>query len=105
VFDFPSIEASVGPLALEGGYAYSRYGLPNARSLELTVAALEGAEDGIATASGMAAIGAVVLARAHAGDRVLFQRDAYGGTSLLFAQDFARLGIAIEAIDAYDLDA
>ena len=35
VFDFPTIDASLAPLALEGGYAYSRYGLPNARSLEL----------------------------------------------------------------------
>jgi cystathionine beta-lyase/cystathionine gamma-synthase len=104
-YDFPSIEASVGPLALEGGYAYARYGSPNARSLEASVAALEGAEDGVATASGMAAVAAVILARARAGDRVLLQRDAYGGTVALFAQDFARLGIAVEAVDAYDLDA
>jgi cystathionine beta-lyase/cystathionine gamma-synthase len=105
VFDFPSIDASLAPLALEGGYAYARFGSPNPRSLELTVAALEGGEDAVATASGMAAIAATVLARAQSGDRVLLQRDAYGGTSALFAQDFARLGLRVEAIDAYDVDA
>jgi cystathionine beta-lyase/cystathionine gamma-synthase len=36
---------------------------------------------------------------------VLLQRDAYGGTAALFAQDFARLGLSVEAVDAYDLDA
>ncbi len=105
VFDFPSIDASLAPLALEGGYAYARFGSPNPRSLELTCAALEGGEDAVATASGMAAIAAVVLARAQSGDRVLLQRDAYGGTSALFATDFARFGIRVEAVDAYDVEA
>jgi len=105
VFDFPTIEASLAPLALEGGYVYSRYGLPNARSLELSVATLEGGEDAVATGSGMAAIAATVLARAAAGDRVLLQRDAYGGTTALFAQDFARMGILVETFDAYDVAA
>jgi cystathionine beta-lyase/cystathionine gamma-synthase len=102
VFDFPSIDASLVPLAQEGGYAYGRFGLPNGRSLELSVAALEGAEDGVATASGMAAISAAILACAGAGDRVLLQRDAYGGTGALFTQDFARLGLRVELVDAYD---
>jgi len=103
VFDFPTIESSLAPLALEGGYVYSRFGLPNARSLELSVAALEGAEDGVAAASGMAAIAATVLARAASGDRVLLQRDAYGGTTSLFALDFARFGLRVETVDAYDV--
>src|SRR5687768_14831500 len=56
VFDFASIEAADRPLSGEGGYVYARYGLPNARSLELTVAALEGAEDALAVSSGTAAV-------------------------------------------------
>jgi cystathionine beta-lyase/cystathionine gamma-synthase len=53
----------------------------------------------------MAAVSAAILARARAGDRVLFQRDAYGGTVALFAQDLARLGLTVDAVDAYDLEA
>lgn len=102
VFDFPTIAASERPLAGEGGYVYARYGLPNPRSLELTVAALEGAEDALATSSGMAAVACGLLALVRAGDRVLVQRDAYGGTVALLATDFARLGIATELVDAYD---
>ena len=105
VFDFESIEASDAPLAGEGGYVYARYGLPNPRSLEATVAALEGAADALATSSGMSAVACAVLALAGAGDRVACQRDAYGGTLSLLVRDLARLGIATDAVDAYDLGA
>jgi cystathionine gamma-synthase len=105
VFDFDTIEDSDAPLGGRGGYCYSRYGLPNARSLELTVAALEGAEDALATSSGMAAVACCALAAAKAGDRVLVQRDAYGGTLALFAKDLADLGVVCDAVDAYDLAA
>jgi cystathionine beta-lyase/cystathionine gamma-synthase len=102
VFDFASLEAWEGPLAGVGGYSYARHGLPNARSLELTVAALEGAEAGLATSSGQAALACAVLACAQAGDRVLVQQDAYGGTIALFAEDFRRLGVRFDLVDAYD---
>jgi cystathionine gamma-synthase len=105
VMEFDSLEGSLAPLAGEGGYVYARHGMPNGRSLELTLAALEGGEDALATASGMAAIGCAVLACAGAGERVLVQRDAYGGTVALMATDFGRLGITIETVDAYDLAA
>jgi len=105
VMEFDSIEDSLRPLAGEGGYSYARNGMPNGRSFELTMAALEGGEDALATSSGMAAIGCAILACAGAGDRVLLQRDAYGGTGALVANDFARLGITVETIDAYDVTA
>ncbi len=104
-YDFESVAASETPLGGDAGYAYARYGHPNARSLELTVAALEGADDAVATASGMAAIGAAVLSLAQAGDHVFFQRDAYGGTLALFRTDLARGGVQVHAVDAYDVDA
>jgi cystathionine beta-lyase/cystathionine gamma-synthase len=66
------------------------------------MAALEGGEEALATASGMAAIGCAILSVAGAGDRVLLQRDAYGGTGALVATDFARLGISVEMVDAYE---
>jgi cystathionine gamma-synthase len=105
VIDFDSIEGSMRPLAGEGGYAYARHGMPNGRSLELTLAALEGGEDALATSSGMAAIGCAVLALAGAGDRILLQRDAYGGTGALIGTDFGRLGVSVELVDAYDVNA
>jgi cystathionine beta-lyase/cystathionine gamma-synthase len=102
VFEFSSIEASEPAFEPNGGYVYVRNGLPNARSLELSVAALEGAEDALAASSGMAAVLCAVLAATHQGDRVLCQSDAYGGTRAMFAQDLARLGLRVEYVDAYD---
>jgi cystathionine beta-lyase/cystathionine gamma-synthase len=79
--------------------------VPNTRSLELTIAALERTEDALATSTGMSAVLGAVLACAAAGDRVAVQADAYGGTLALLAQDLARLGIAHEPVDAYDVAA
>jgi cystathionine beta-lyase/cystathionine gamma-synthase len=105
VYDFPTIEASLPALAGEGGHVYARHGVPNSDSLGRAVAALEGAEAGLATSSGMGAIAAAVLSACSAGDRVLVQGDAYGGTTALFERDFARLGIDVEMVDAYDAEA
>ena len=102
VFDFDTIESADAPLAGAGGYVYARYGLPNPRTLELTVAALEGTADALATSSGMSAIACCVLAAARAGDRVLLQADAYGGTLGLLRGDLSRLAIETELVDAYD---
>ncbi len=105
VFDFPSIEASLPALAGKGGYVYARHGLPNCDSLAHAVAALEGAEAGVATSSGMAAVTAATLALCSAGDRAVVQSDAYGGTPAVFRRDFERLGIETTCVDAYDVDA
>ena len=105
VMEFDSLEDSLRPLAGEGGYYYARSGMPNGRSFELTMAALEGGEDALATSSGMAALGCAMLACAGAGDRVLLQRDSYGGTGALVTTDFARLGIFVDMVDAYDVGA
>jgi cystathionine beta-lyase/cystathionine gamma-synthase len=105
VYDFASIAASDRPLAQQGGYVYARYGHPNGRTLELTLAALEGSEDAVATSSGMAAVACAVLAVAQAGDRVVVQADAYGGTIALLSTDFARMGIRVEPVCAYRVDA
>jgi cystathionine beta-lyase/cystathionine gamma-synthase len=102
VFEFPSIEASEPALRGEAGYVYARYGMPNGRSLEHTVARLEGGEDALATSSGMAAILCAVLACTKAGDRVLCQADAYGGTRSLFERDLVRAGLEVRYVDAYD---
>jgi cystathionine beta-lyase/cystathionine gamma-synthase len=104
VFDFPSVEASV-PAMSGDGYVYRRNGMPNADELGAAVALLEGAAAGCATGSGMGAIVAAVLACAEAGDRVLVQRDAYGGTLAMFVADLGRLGLIVDTVDVYDASA
>jgi cystathionine beta-lyase/cystathionine gamma-synthase len=59
---------------------YSRYSNPTVRVVEEKVAALEGAEDAVAFASGMAAISAVLGALLSSGDRLIAPTDVYGGT-------------------------
>ena len=104
VFDFATIDDSQ-PGLTGNGYAYWRNGLPNADELGAAVAALEGAEAGLATSGGMGAIAAIVLALAGAGDRVLVQRDAYGGTVGVLQHDLTRFGVEIVLVDAYDHEA
>lgn len=105
VFEFDSIEDSDAPLAGRGGYVYARYGTPNLRSLELSVAALERAEDAVATSSGMSAVLGALLAVVGGGDTVAIQADAYGGSLALLDQDLARLGVRNVRVDASDVRA
>jgi cystathionine beta-lyase/cystathionine gamma-synthase len=104
VFDFPSIEASLPALAGDG-FVYRRLSSPNGAELEAAVAALEGGEGALATSSGMAAIAAALYGLTAAGDRVVAQRDAYGGTRAFFDGDLRRQGIEVTYADAYDPDA
>jgi cystathionine beta-lyase/cystathionine gamma-synthase len=101
VMDFPSIEASQPALGGDG-YVYRRNGAPNADELGAAVAALEGAPAGIGTSAGMGAVSAAVLGLCGAGDRLVVQRDAYGGSQALFDRDLARLGIEVVYADAYE---
>ena len=87
------------------GYVYTRYENPTSAALEATVANLEGAAEGLATASGMGAIATVLLSLAGAGDHVVAQRDLYGGTHSLLAHTAPRFGIAVDFVDAGDPDA
>lgn len=64
----------------ESGYIYSRLGNPTVRLLEESVAELEGAEDGLAFASGMAAISAVLIGLVNSGDHIVVSRGVYGCT-------------------------
>lgn len=74
------------------GYEYSRTGNPTRNALEECIAALEGGTKGLAFASGMAAIDAV-LRLLEPGDHVLAGDDLYGGTYRLFEQVFAKYGL------------
>jgi cystathionine beta-lyase/cystathionine gamma-synthase len=88
------------------GYAYGRgYGNPTVQAFEATVAALEGSEAAFAFSSGMAAIHAVCLTLASAGDRVLASRELYGGTYSLFTTILPRYGITVDEVDVHDVSA
>src|ERR1700688_2853549 len=65
------------------GHIYTRYGNPNQAALERLVARLEGAEAGLACASGMGAITAALLANLKQGDRVIASTALYGPTAML----------------------
>jgi cystathionine beta-lyase/cystathionine gamma-synthase len=75
---------------------------PNHKALHTKLAALEGAEDALITASGMAAISTTLLTVLSAGDHLLAQSTLYGGTQDLITHDFPKLGIAVDLIDADD---
>lgn len=84
---------------------YSRFGSPTARELEDAVAELEGAEAGLAFASGMAAVTAVVLGLCSQGDRVVASRQLFSVTSALFEAHLPRFGIEVVLVDGTDADA
>lgn len=92
------------------GYIYYRNGGPNQSALEAAVAALEGhgapdGAEGVAAASGMGAITAVLLALCRSGDHVVAQADTYGVTRSLLTEEGARLGIETTFADATDAEA
>ena len=68
----------------EAGYLYSRIGNPTVTQLQEKMALLEGTEDAIATASGMAASASVVMSLARPGDNIVACNALYGGTFALF---------------------
>jgi cystathionine beta-lyase/cystathionine gamma-synthase len=85
------------------GYEYSRTGNPTRTALEACMATLEGAEYGLAFASGMAATDAV-LRLLSPGDHVLAGNDVYGGTFRLFDKELKRYGLIFSYVDTSDLD-
>ena len=84
---------------------YGRYGNPTVRELERRMAALEGADDAVAFASGMAAISTAVLALAKAGDHVVLFRDCYRRTRQLVKGTLSRFGIEHSIVPPGDLGA
>jgi len=78
---------------------YSRYANPTVRSFEEAIAALEGADDALAFASGMGAVATTVLALCSAGDHIVAQRQLYAGTLAFLQGPCARFGIEVTFVD------
>ncbi len=84
------------------GNVYSRYTNPTVRSFEQRIAAMEGGEAAVATASGMAAILTTCMALLQAGDHVVCSRDVFGTTGNLFARYLSRFGLSVSFVPLLD---
>ncbi len=89
----------------ETGYTYARFTNPTVTMFQDRLAALEGGEACMATASGMAAIMSVVMATLQQGDHIVSSRSLFGSTLGMFSQIFPRFGITTTFVDPHDLDA
>ena len=89
----------------EDGNIYSRFTNPTVRTFEQRLAALEGGEACVATASGMAAILATCLALLRSGDHIVSSYSIFGSTTSLFTNYFARLGIETTYVPLTDIAA
>ena len=89
----------------EEGNIYSRFTNPTVQFFEERIAALEGGERAVATASGMAAILSTCLSLMENGDHVVCSRSVFGSTVSLFDKYLSRTGISTSYVDPTDLAA
>jgi len=93
-FTFESAEEARATFAEEiEGNIYSRYSNPNSSDLIKKVCAAEGTDEGIATASGMAAMFGSIAAILQQGDHILAARSLFGSTHQLLTRVFPKWGI------------
>ncbi|MCR8546383.1 O-succinylhomoserine sulfhydrylase [Salipiger sp. P9] len=84
-------------------YIYARYGNPTVAMFEKRIALLEGAEDGFATASGMAAVNGALTSCLRAGDRVVAARALFGSCLYILEDILPRFGVEVVFVDGADL--
>ena len=103
-FYFDSVEQAQAAFeGKEDAYIYTRLGNPTQTALETEIAYLEGTDDAIAFASGMAAISTTVLALVRPGENMVSADTVYGGTHALFMKILPNVGIEVRRVDASDL--
>lgn len=88
----------------EPGFSYTRFSNPTTAMFEARMASLEGAEAGLATASGMAAVTAAIMGQVRAGDHVVAPRALFGSCRWVVEDLLPRFGVASTLIDGSDLD-
>lgn len=86
----------------EEGNVYARFSNPTVTMFEERLAALEGAEDCVATASGMSAIMAAILAHLQQGDHIVASNSLFGATVNLFSNILSRTGITTTFVSHTD---
>lgn len=105
-FVYDSAEAAEARFiqAGEDEFIYARYGNPTVRMFEERIAALEGAEDGFATASGMAAVSGALMSLLRAGDHVVAARALFGSCLYVLEEVLTRFGVEVTFVDGIDLE-
>ncbi len=104
VYDSAEQAAARFEKAGEDEFIYARYGNPTVRMFEERIAALEGAEDAFATASGMAAVNAALTSMLRAGDHVVSSRALFGSCLYILEEVLTRYGVEVTFVDGTDLD-
>ncbi|MGC9467096.1 MAG: trans-sulfuration enzyme family protein [Anaerolineae bacterium] len=102
---FESAEEAAAAFEQEHRPIYTRWGNPTTRVMEQKIAALENAEAAVATASGMAAVTAALLAALKAGDHLIATTGLYSGTYHVVIEDLPRYGIDTTIVEATDTQA
>ena len=87
------------------GNVYSRYTNPTVRTFEDRIAALEGAEQAVATSSGMAAILSTCLALLKSGDHIVCSRSVFGTTTVLLNKFLGKFGVDTSVVPLTDIAA
>ena len=87
------------------GNIYSRYTNPTVRTFEHRLAALEGGEQCMATASGMAATLSIIMGLMKAGDHIVCSRDVFGSTRVMIDKYIIKFGIDVTYVALADLSA
>ncbi|MHA7002724.1 trans-sulfuration enzyme family protein [Aeromonas schubertii] len=82
------------------GFIYSRFANPTTAELELKLAALEGADEALVVASGMAAVSAILYALTSQGDEIAYIGPLYGGTEAFLKQTFTRAGVTVTGYES-----
>ncbi len=88
----------------EPGNIYSRFTNPTVQAFEGRIAAMEGGERAVATASGMAAILSTCMALLEAGDHVVCSRGVFGTTNVLFQKYMAKFGVETSFVSLTNMD-
>ena len=88
----------------EDEFIYARYGNPTVAMFEERIAALEGAEDAFATASGMAAVNGALVSMLKAGDHVVSARALFGSCLYILEEILTRFGVEVTFVDGTNLD-
>jgi O-succinylhomoserine sulfhydrylase len=104
VFD-SAAQAAARFAGTEPGNIYSRFTNPTVRTFQDRLAALEGGEACVATASGMAAIYATCAGLLKSGDHIVSSRSIFGTTTILFTNYLARFGVETRFVPLADLEA
>ena len=103
VFD-SAAQAAARFIGAEPGNIYSRFTNPTVTMFEERLAALEGAEQCVATASGMSAILACCMGLLKSGDHIVASRSIFGSTVNLFGTIFKRFGVDTTFVSATDVN-